>query len=93
MILRLRQQETFIALVKTEFKGSEITFVDENTIELSGTNFGNHDFVADCERIMNELYAEVERKGKIDILIYEDKVSFMCDFFSGWYLSIDYKLK
>ncbi len=87
------QKDTFMALIKTEFKSSTISFSSENSVELIGTNNKSHDFTAqDCDRIDNELFAEIDKKGKIDILIYEDKISFICDFFSGWYFSIDYKL-
>lgn len=87
------QKDTFIALVKTEFKNSVVAFPSENGVVLSGTNNKSHDFsVQNCDRIDNELCAEVEKKGKIDILIYEDKISFMCDFFSGWYFAVDYML-
>ncbi len=90
------QKETFMAAVKTWFAGSKITFTDENSFSLSGTNNGTHDFFAEnCERIDNELVKELRMRGKVDILILENKVSFLCDFFvKGWgmYLSIDYNL-
>ena len=86
-------QNTFIAFIKSEFKNSKIEFPDENAVSLTGTNNKNHDFsVQDCTRLENELFAEIKGKGNIDILIYEDKVSFMCDFFKGWQISIDYKI-
>lgn len=87
------QKDTFMALIKTEFKNSVISFASENSVEMRDTNGKSHDFSAEnCDRIDNELFAEIPKKGKIDILIYEDKISFMCDFFKGWYFSIDYKL-
>lgn len=87
-------KDTFIALMKTEFGGSKITFTSENSFTLTDTNNQNHDLEAtDCERIDNELFKEIAAKGNVDLLIYEDKVSFLCDFFvKGWgmYISIDY---
>ena len=60
---------------------------------MSGTDNGNNDFVAeDCERQDNELFKEIEGKGNVDVLIYEDKVSFMCDFFNGYQILIEYNL-
>lgn len=90
------QKETFISAVKTWFAGSEITFENENSFSLSGTNNGTHDFYAEnCDRVDNELVKELRMRGKVDVLILENKVSFLCDFFvKGWgmYLSIDYNL-
>lgn len=90
------QQETFIAAVKTWYAGSKITFTDENSFSLGNTNNENYDFYAEnCDRIDNELYKELRMQGNVDVVIYEDKVSFLCDFFlKGWgmYLSIDYNL-
>ena len=90
-------KDTFIALMKTEFGSSKIIFSSENSFTLTGTNNQNHDFEAmDCERIDNELFKEIATKGNVDVLIYEDKVSFLCDFFvKGWgmYISIDYVSK
>ena len=87
-------KDYFISLMKTEFGSSKITFTSENSFTLTGTNNQNHDFEAmDCERIDNELFKEIATKGNVDVLIYEDKVSFLCDFFvKGWgmYISIDY---
>ena len=89
------KKDTFIALMKTELGKSTIVFTGENSFIMSGTNNQNHDFTADsCERIDNELFKEIEGKGNVDVLIYEDKISFLCDFFvKGWgmYISIDYK--
>ena len=87
------QKETFINTVKIYFKDSKITFTGENSFTMSGTNNGNNDFVAEnCERKDNELFKAIEGKGNVDLLIYEDKVSFMCDFFDGYQILIDYKL-
>ncbi len=87
-------KDTFIALMRTELGNSKITFSDESSFTFSGTNNKNHDFEAiSCERIENELFDEIEGKGNVDVLIYKDKVSFLCDFFvKGWgmYISIDY---
>ncbi|MBO4983247.1 MAG: hypothetical protein J6D23_04245 [Clostridia bacterium] len=87
-------KDNFISLMKNEFGSSKITFTSENSFTLTGTNNQNHDFEAtDCERIDNELFKEIATKGNVDVLIYEDKVSFLCDFFvKGWgmYISIDY---
>ena len=89
-------QDTFINSVKTWYANSQITFENENSFSLSGTNNGTYDFYAEnCERVDNELYKELRLRGNVDVVIYEDKVSFLCDFFlKGWgmYLSIDYKL-
>ena len=87
------QKEIFENIVKTSFKNSKITFTGENSFILSGTDNGNNDFVAeDCERQDNELFKEIEGKGNVDVLIYEDKVSFMCDFFNGYQILIEYNL-
>lgn len=90
------EKDTFLSSVKAWYEGSEITFSDESSFSLSGTNNGTYDFYAEsCERIDNELYKELRLRGNVDVVIYEDKVSFLCDFFlKGWgmYLSIDYKL-
>ncbi len=90
------KQNDFIASVKKWYKDSKITFTNENSFTLSGTNNGNYDLsVTDCDRIDNELYKELRMQGKVDVIIYEDRVSFLCDFFvKGWgmLLSIDYKL-
>lgn len=87
-------KDYFISLMKTEFGSSKIIFSSENSFTLTDTNNQNHDFEAtDCERIDNELFKEIATKGNVDVLIYEDKVSFLCDFFvKGWgmYISIDY---
>ena len=90
------KQNDFIASVKKWYKDSKITFTNESSFVLSGTNNGNYDLsVTDCDRIDNELYKELRMQGKVDVIIYEDRVSFLCDFFvKGWgmYLSIDYVL-
>lgn len=90
------QKDTFIAAVKTWFANSQITFENENSFSLFGTNNETHDFYAEnCERVDNELYKELRMRGNVDVLILEDKVSFLCDFFlKGWgmYLSMDYVL-
>ena len=90
------QKETFIAAVKTWYSGSQITFSDENSFSLSGTNSSTYDFYAEgCDRVDNELYKELRMRGSVDVVIYENKVSFLCDFFlKGWgmYLSIDYNI-
>lgn len=89
-------KDTFLTSVKTWYANSQIAFENENSFSLSGTNNGTYDFYAEnCERIDNELYKELRLRGNVDVVIYEDKVSFLCDFFlKGWgmYLSIDYKL-
>lgn len=91
------QKETFISAVKTWYNGSKITFADENSFSLFDTNNGTYDFYAEnCQRTNNELVKELKMRGKVDVLILEDKVSFLCDFFvKGWglYLSIDYNLE
>lgn len=90
------KQNDFISSVKVWYKSSKITFTDENSFTLSNTNNGMYDFVASgCDRIDNELYKEIRLQGKVDVMLYEDKVSFLCDFFvKGWgmLLSIDYNL-
>ena len=90
------KQSDFISSVKLWYKDSEIKFTNESSFVLSGTNNGNYDLsVTDCDRVDNELYKELRLQGKVDVIIYEDRVSFLCDFFvKGWgmLLSIDYKL-
>ena len=89
------QKNNFMNMIKTWFGSSVISFQGETSLTMTGTNNGNNDFVAEnCERIDNELFKEIS-KGNIDIIVYEDKVSFLCDFFvKGWgmYVSIDYKI-
>ena len=90
------KQNDFVASVKTWYKDSEIKFTNENSFSLSNTSGGNYDFVAsECDRIDNELFKELRFVGNVDVVVYEDRVSFLCDsFVKGWgmYLSIDYKL-
>ena len=90
------KQNDFLASIKNWYANSQITFTDENSFTLSGTNNGNYDFIAEgCDRIDNELYKELRMLGNVDVVVYEDRVSFLCDFFvKGWgmYLSIDYVL-
>ena len=90
------QQETFIAFLKANLGDSVITFSKENSFTLSETNGSMYDLVADdCDRIYNELYKTVSKRGNVDVVIEENKISFLCDFFiSGWgmYFSMEYKL-
>ena len=89
------QKNYFMNMIDVWFGSSVISFQGETSLTMTGTDNGNHDFVAaDCERIDNELFKEIS-KGNIDVIVYEDKVSFLCDFFvKGWgmYVSIDYKI-
>ena len=89
------QKNYFMNMIDVWFGSSVISFQSETSFTMTGTDNGNHDFVAeDCERIDNELFKEIS-KGNIDVIVYEDKVSFLCDFFvKGWgmYVSIDYKI-
>ena len=89
------QKTNFINMIKKGFGSSVITFENENSFTMTGTDNANHDFVAtECERVENELYKEIS-KGNVDVVISEGKISFLCDFFikQGFYISIDYKLK
>lgn len=91
------KQMDFISSVKQWYKDSTIEFTSENTFSLGGTNNALYDIYAEnCERIDNELYKELRLRGKVDVMVYENKVTFLCDFFlKGWgmYLSIDYILE
>lgn len=89
------QKVNFMNMIKKGFASSVITFQDENSFTMTGTDNSNHDFVAEgCERQENELFKKIS-KGNVDVVISEGKVSFLCDFFikQGFYISIDYKLK
>lgn len=85
----------FSNMIKNWFTSSVISFDSETSFALSGTANAMNDFVAtDCEREDNELFKKLSQ-GNVDVIIYEDKVSFLCDFFVkswGMYISIDYKL-
>lgn len=91
------KQMDFISSIKQWYKDSIIEFTNENTFSLSNTNNGLYDIYAEnCERVDNELVKELRLRGKVDVMIYEDKVTLFCDFFvKGWgmYLSIDYILE
>lgn len=90
------QQETFVAHLKALFGESVITFTDENSFIMSGTDGGQLDFEAqNCDRVYNELYQKIGKLGNVDVVIENEKISFLSDFFIvGWkmYFSIDYTL-
>ena len=84
--------DTFKTRIKVEFANSVIRFTDESSFTLTGTNNQIHDIsVENCERIENELFKEISR-GSVDIIINEDKISFLFDFYTDWYVSIDYNI-
>lgn len=89
------EQDQFVSLMKVKFENSKIVFLDESSFTMCDTNNQNDDFTAsNCDRVENELFKEIKGRGNVDVLIYENKVSFLCDFFvKGWgmYISIDYK--
>ena len=86
----------FKAQINTWFANSTIEFTNETSFVLSGTESERNDVVATgCARKDNELFLTIAGKGNVDVVIYEGKVSYLCDFyFKGWgmYFSIDYKL-
>ena len=89
-------QETFVAWLKTHFGESVITFTDESSFILSGTKSGLYDMAVDgCERMYNELFKTIPKRGNVDVVVEDGKLSFLSDIFlSGWgmYFSIDYVL-
>ena len=90
------KKNDFMSSIKEWYKDSQITFDSEYSFVLSGTNNALYDLDADdCLREDNELYKEFRLRGNVDIMVYDDRVVFLCDFFlKGWgmYLSIDYLL-
>ncbi len=92
------QQDFFIATLKVKYAESVISFSDENSFVLTGTKDGFDDLVVEsCDRQYNELFRKIDKLGNVDVVIEEDKVSFLADFFKGangikMYFSIDYVL-